>query len=70
MFIIRLLGMVLAFPLVIILGAIISLIAAMDKIMGIVVGLLNAAIAIVILYSLIVTKDYEITKKAYLLVEA
>lgn len=70
MFIIRLLGKVLAFPLVIILGAIISLIAAMDKIMGIVVGLLNAAIAIVILYSLIVTKDYEITKKAYLLVEA
>lgn len=66
MFMIKFFGKVLAIPIIMVISAILFMSLALDKVTGIFVGLLNFGIAAVILYSLIVIKDYYIIKRAIL----
>jgi len=64
MFIIRLLGKVLAFPVVVVLMAVLIAVETFEKVIGFFVGLLNVMIVLVILYCLMVIHDYEMVKRA------
>lgn len=62
MFMIKLLGKLLALPLIVLFGVGVTICMTIDKISGFIIGIFNLMAGAIVLYALLVTHDYSLVR--------
>lgn len=70
MFILKITGKIIALPLIVLLGAGVTICLTLDKISDFVLGLFNMLAGIIVLYSLFVSHDYSLVRDGIIIVVA